>query len=123
MILETVSKVRLCVVMLDLECDALISDMYQHFLKAIRYDIITDSAQHFCCCCTISSIYSMLLHACFSFGGINLNWIFIFTTISFLLQPLLFLNIRIVVMYLLKFQAAIHFGDETHQFSTLINLD
>nr|GMD47443.1 neurofilament heavy polypeptide-like isoform X1 [Ipomoea batatas] len=36
MILETVSKVRLCVVMLDLECDALISDMYQHFLKAIR---------------------------------------------------------------------------------------
>ncbi|XP_019183966.1 PREDICTED: uncharacterized protein LOC109178882 isoform X2 [Ipomoea nil] len=36
MILETVSKVRLCVVMLDLECDALIFDMFQHFLKAIR---------------------------------------------------------------------------------------
>lgn len=35
-ILETVSKVRLCVVMLDLECDGLISDMFQHFLKAIR---------------------------------------------------------------------------------------
>ncbi|XVF35666.1 hypothetical protein REPUB_Repub18cG0165800 [Reevesia pubescens] len=35
-ILETVAKVRSCVVMLDLECDALIVDMFQHFLKAIR---------------------------------------------------------------------------------------
>ncbi|KAL9313238.1 hypothetical protein ACSQ67_018690 [Phaseolus vulgaris] len=35
-ILETVAKVRSCVVMLDLECDALISDMFQHFLKAVR---------------------------------------------------------------------------------------
>ncbi|XP_007011734.2 PREDICTED: protein IWS1 homolog [Theobroma cacao] len=35
-ILETVAKVRSCVVMLDLECDALIIEMFQHFLKAIR---------------------------------------------------------------------------------------
>ncbi|KAF8400534.1 hypothetical protein HHK36_013833 [Tetracentron sinense] len=34
--LETVAKVRSCVVMLDLECDALIIEMFQHFLKAIR---------------------------------------------------------------------------------------
>ncbi|KAJ1413122.1 Armadillo-type fold [Sesbania bispinosa] len=34
-ILEIVAKVRLCVVMLDLECDALILEMFQHFLKAI----------------------------------------------------------------------------------------
>ncbi|TMX05362.1 hypothetical protein EJD97_023576 [Solanum chilense] len=38
MILETVSKVRSCVVMLDLECDGLIAEMFQHFLKAIRED-------------------------------------------------------------------------------------
>ncbi|XP_061346896.1 sister chromatid cohesion protein PDS5 homolog C-like isoform X2 [Gastrolobium bilobum] len=36
MILETVAKVRSCVVMLDLECDALILEMFQHFLKTIR---------------------------------------------------------------------------------------
>ncbi|KAG2700293.1 hypothetical protein I3760_07G224800 [Carya illinoinensis] len=35
-ILETVAKVRSCVVMLDLECDALILEMFQNFLKAIR---------------------------------------------------------------------------------------
>ncbi|GMI89265.1 hypothetical protein HRI_002595800 [Hibiscus trionum] len=35
-ILETVAKVRSCVVMLDLECDALIIEMFQHFLNAIR---------------------------------------------------------------------------------------
>ncbi|KAE8656633.1 transcription initiation factor TFIID subunit 5-like isoform X1 [Hibiscus syriacus] len=35
-ILETVAKVRSCVVMLDLECDDLIVEMFQHFLKAIR---------------------------------------------------------------------------------------
>lgn len=35
-ILDTVSKVRSCVVMLDLECDDLILEMFQHFLKAIR---------------------------------------------------------------------------------------
>nr|XP_016452601.1 PREDICTED: sister chromatid cohesion protein PDS5 homolog B-B-like [Nicotiana tabacum] len=38
LILETVAKVRLCVVMLDLECDKLITEMFQHFLKAIRED-------------------------------------------------------------------------------------
>lgn len=37
-ILETVAKVRSCVVMLDLECDALIIEMFQHFLEAIRYE-------------------------------------------------------------------------------------
>lgn len=37
-ILETVAKVRSCVVMLDLECDALIVEMFQHFLKSIRYN-------------------------------------------------------------------------------------
>ncbi|KAK8535207.1 hypothetical protein V6N13_081344 [Hibiscus sabdariffa] len=35
-ILETVAKVRSCAVMLDLECDALIIEMFQHFLSAIR---------------------------------------------------------------------------------------
>lgn len=35
-ILETVAKVRSCVVMLDLECDALILEMFQNFLKSIR---------------------------------------------------------------------------------------
>ncbi|EOA18881.1 hypothetical protein CARUB_v10007511mg [Capsella rubella] len=35
-ILETVAKVRSCVVMLDLECDALLIEMFQHFLKSIR---------------------------------------------------------------------------------------
>ncbi|KAL3366184.1 hypothetical protein AABB24_011040 [Solanum stoloniferum] len=38
MILETVAKVRSCVVMLDLECDGLITEMFQHFLKTIRED-------------------------------------------------------------------------------------
>ncbi|XP_017700030.2 uncharacterized protein LOC103714235 isoform X2 [Phoenix dactylifera] len=35
-ILETVAKVRSCVVMLDLECDALILEMFHHFLSTIR---------------------------------------------------------------------------------------
>ncbi|KAI4377612.1 hypothetical protein MLD38_015210 [Melastoma candidum] len=35
-ILETVAKVRSCVVMLDLECDSLIIEMFRHFLKEIR---------------------------------------------------------------------------------------
>ncbi|XP_038884574.1 titin homolog [Benincasa hispida] len=35
-ILETVAKVRSCVVMLDLECDGLIIEMFQHFLKTVR---------------------------------------------------------------------------------------
>lgn len=37
LILETVAKVRSCVVMLDLECDGLISEMFQLFLGTIRY--------------------------------------------------------------------------------------
>jgi hypothetical protein len=35
-ILDTVAKLRLCVVMLDLECDALILEMFQKFFKTIR---------------------------------------------------------------------------------------
>ncbi|XP_076936673.1 uncharacterized protein LOC143603892 [Bidens hawaiensis] len=35
-ILETVSKVRSCVIMLDLECDELIVTMFEHFLNSIR---------------------------------------------------------------------------------------
>ncbi|MFS7994214.1 putative sister chromatid cohesion protein Pds5 [Helianthus anomalus] len=35
-ILETSSKVRSCVIMLDLECDALIVEMFEHFLKSVR---------------------------------------------------------------------------------------
>ncbi|KAK1293627.1 DNA mismatch repair protein MSH6 [Acorus calamus] len=35
-ILETVAKVRSCVVMLDLECDGLILDMFHHFFNTIR---------------------------------------------------------------------------------------
>ncbi|KAL3656099.1 hypothetical protein CASFOL_000495 [Castilleja foliolosa] len=35
-ILETVAKVRSCVIMLDLECDQMINVMFQHFLTAIR---------------------------------------------------------------------------------------
>ncbi|KAL6498278.1 hypothetical protein OROGR_028675 [Orobanche gracilis] len=37
-ILETASKVRSCVIMLDLECDQMIIEMFQHFLKAVRGD-------------------------------------------------------------------------------------
>ncbi|GAB4854688.1 hypothetical protein Ancab_023270 [Ancistrocladus abbreviatus] len=36
LILETMAKVRSCVVMLDLECDALIVEMFQHFLRSVR---------------------------------------------------------------------------------------
>lgn len=35
-ILETVAKVRSCVVMLDLECDSLILEMFRYFLNTIR---------------------------------------------------------------------------------------
>jgi hypothetical protein len=35
-ILDTVAKVRSCLVMLDLECDALVVEMFQNFLKIIR---------------------------------------------------------------------------------------
>lgn len=37
-ILETVAKVRSCVVMLDLECDAMVVEMFQHLLNSIRYN-------------------------------------------------------------------------------------
>ncbi|XP_062155021.1 sister chromatid cohesion protein PDS5 homolog C-like isoform X5 [Alnus glutinosa] len=35
-ILDTVAKVRSCLVMLDLECDVLVVEMFQNFLKIIR---------------------------------------------------------------------------------------
>ncbi|KAK6912294.1 hypothetical protein RJ641_024387 [Dillenia turbinata] len=35
-ILDTVAKVRSCLMMLDLECDALVIDMFQHFLRTIK---------------------------------------------------------------------------------------
>ncbi|GJR75948.1 armadillo-type fold protein [Tanacetum coccineum] len=35
-ILETVSKVRSCVIMLDLECDEMIVEMFEHFLRSVR---------------------------------------------------------------------------------------
>ncbi|KAG2379715.1 Protein EMSY-LIKE 4 [Vigna angularis] len=35
-ILENVNKVRLCLVMLDLECNDLVIEMFQHFLRFIR---------------------------------------------------------------------------------------
>nr|GEW24788.1 sister chromatid cohesion protein PDS5-like isoform X1 [Tanacetum cinerariifolium] len=36
LILEAVCKVRSSVIMLDLECDALIVEMFEHFLRSIR---------------------------------------------------------------------------------------
>ena len=35
-ILDTIAKVKLCLVMLDLECDALVVEMFESFLKIIR---------------------------------------------------------------------------------------
>lgn len=35
-ILETVAKIRSCLVMLDLECDSLVVEMFQNFLKGLR---------------------------------------------------------------------------------------
>ena len=35
-ILDTIAKVKFCLVMLDLECDALVVEMFQSFLKIIR---------------------------------------------------------------------------------------
>ena len=37
-ILDTIAKVKFCLVMLDLECDALVVEMFQSFLKIIRSD-------------------------------------------------------------------------------------
>ncbi|WZZ09654.1 hypothetical protein YC2023_095575 [Brassica napus] len=39
-ILETVAKVKSWIVMLDLDCDALLIEMFQNFLKTIRYILI-----------------------------------------------------------------------------------
>ena len=38
-IVETIAKVRSCVLMLDLECDDLIVEMIEHFMKSVRYAI------------------------------------------------------------------------------------
>ena len=35
-ILDTIAKVKLCLVMLDIKCDALVVEMFQSFLKIIR---------------------------------------------------------------------------------------
>ena len=35
-ILDTIAKVKLCLVKLDLKCDALVVEMFQSFLKIIR---------------------------------------------------------------------------------------
>ncbi|GJY76234.1 sister chromatid cohesion protein PDS5-like protein isoform X1 [Tanacetum coccineum] len=35
-ILETVSRVQSCVIMLDLECDGMIVEMFEHFLRSVR---------------------------------------------------------------------------------------
>lgn len=37
-ILETLARYRSCVVMLDLECDDLIKDMFSTFFTVARYD-------------------------------------------------------------------------------------
>lgn len=42
-ILDNVNKVRLCLVMLDLECNDLIIEMFQHFLRFIRLESFTIS--------------------------------------------------------------------------------
>lgn len=54
-ILETVAKVRSCVVMLDLECDALILEMFGHFLKTIRQ--VTLPLWFLCFCCIILNTF------------------------------------------------------------------
>ncbi|KAL9677720.1 hypothetical protein QQ045_005955 [Rhodiola kirilowii] len=36
-ILETVARVRSCAVLLDLECDSLVVEMFRNFYKCIRY--------------------------------------------------------------------------------------
>ena len=48
-ILETVSKVRSCVNMLDLECDGMIVEMFEHFLRSVR------------CVTTLTSILHLIL--------------------------------------------------------------
>ncbi|PKU72142.1 Light-inducible protein CPRF2 [Dendrobium catenatum] len=49
-ILETVAKVRSCVLMLDLDCDDLILEMFQHFMNTIRskhFDSVFSSMETF----------------------------------------------------------------------------
>ena len=49
-ILDTIAKDRLCLVMLDLECDALIVEMFQIFFKIIRsiYSLVVFLAMELC---------------------------------------------------------------------------
>lgn len=47
-ILETVAKVRSCVVMLDLECDSLIIKMFKHFLGTIRWELNYGARMYTC---------------------------------------------------------------------------
>ncbi|XP_057512749.1 uncharacterized protein LOC130794802 isoform X2 [Actinidia eriantha] len=39
------NKVRSCVAMLDLECECLIVEMFQHFLKDIRYKFLVSALE------------------------------------------------------------------------------
>ena len=43
-ILHTIAKVKLCLVMLDLECDTLVVEMFQSFLKMIVGDVFATRA-------------------------------------------------------------------------------
>ena len=49
-ILDTIAKDRSCLVMLDLECDALIVEMFQIFFKIIRsiYSLVVFLAMELC---------------------------------------------------------------------------
>lgn len=38
-IIEVLAKYRTCILMLDLELDALVVQMFQHFLNSIRFDL------------------------------------------------------------------------------------
>lgn len=43
-ILETLAKYRSCVVMLDLECDDLVNEMFSTFFAVSRYDFLPFSS-------------------------------------------------------------------------------
>jgi len=49
-VLETVAKVRSCVIMLDLECDGLVIEMFQHFFSLRPLGIIFWFMMPLCVC-------------------------------------------------------------------------
>lgn len=65
-VLDTVSRVRLSSVMLDLECDDLILNMFRQFLKVIRY---YDKMIHLTLICCLlyanAKLMAILLCICF----------------------------------------------------------